>query len=65
MKDGLPSDGVTWLIQDSRGFIWMGTFSGLCRFDGYSFINYKNDPASSNTLRNNYVRSILEDKRGR
>ena len=33
MKDGLPSDGVNCVMQDSRGFIWMGTFSGLCRFE--------------------------------
>ncbi len=64
MKDGLPDEGVNCVMQDSRGFIWLGTYSGLCRFDGYRFTTYRNNPASANSLRNNRVSSIWEDKAG-
>jgi ligand-binding sensor domain-containing protein len=32
--DGLPSDSVTAIIQSRDGFLWVGTGSGLVRFDG-------------------------------
>ena len=39
-RNGLSSNQVFDIVQDSLGFVWMGTASGLCRFDGYSFYNY-------------------------
>ena len=65
MMDGLPEEGINAVIQDSSGFIWLGTYSGLCKFDGYRFTNYRNNPASSNSLRNNHINALLEDKKGR
>lgn len=32
---GLPHRHVRAIVQDLRGFIWIGTLSGLCRYDGY------------------------------
>jgi signal transduction histidine kinase/ligand-binding sensor domain-containing protein len=40
MTDGLASDAVTEVLQDSKGFLWIGTSGGLSRYDGYSFTNY-------------------------
>lgn len=37
VEEGLPSMGVNCLAIDSRGFIWIGTISGLTRFDGVHF----------------------------
>ena len=34
MADGLCSYTVRALAQDPRGFVWMGTDGGLCRYDG-------------------------------
>ncbi len=65
MKDGLPEQGINCVIQDSRGFIWLATYSGLSKFDGYRFTNYRNNPASSNSLRSNFISSLVEDKKGR
>lgn len=65
MKDGLPAQGVSYVMQDSRGFIWVATYSGFSRFDGYTFTNYKNNSESPNSLRNNFVESIYEDKQGK
>lgn len=38
--DGLPSMEVFNIIQDQKGFFWVGTDNGLCRFDGSKFTNY-------------------------
>ena len=40
-ENGLPHGHVTQLLQDDRGFIWIATWNGLCRFDGYDFITVK------------------------
>lgn len=40
MKDGLPSNEVYDVIQDSIGYLWLTTDNGLCRFDGYEFKTY-------------------------
>jgi signal transduction histidine kinase/ligand-binding sensor domain-containing protein len=37
MENGLPQNTVTALLQTQDGFLWIGTESGLVRFDGYSF----------------------------
>ncbi len=36
-NEGLPSDNLMDLIQDSDGFIWIGSYEGLIRFDGVEF----------------------------
>lgn len=38
LTDGLASNIVHVMAQDSAGYIWMGTASGLCRYDGYRFV---------------------------
>ncbi|NOG57631.1 MAG: hypothetical protein HND54_07850 [Bacteroidetes bacterium] len=36
-KNGLPQNSVNSIIQSHNGFLWIGTFGGLCRFDGLHF----------------------------
>lgn len=38
--DGLPSDEISGLCQDSTGYLWVATRSGLARFDGARFRHY-------------------------
>lgn len=40
--DGLPSNEVYQLYQDSFGYMWLGCNSGLFRYDGFKFIHFKN-----------------------
>ena len=42
VEDGLPNNSVISLTQDAAGFIWMGTYDGLNRYDGYSFKIFRN-----------------------
>jgi ligand-binding sensor domain-containing protein len=62
MKDGLPDEVITSVVQDDQGFLWLGTSSGIARFDGYNFRIFQNDPHSSNSLANNSVNCIWQGK---
>jgi ligand-binding sensor domain-containing protein/serine phosphatase RsbU (regulator of sigma subunit) len=44
--------------------MWFGTQDGLNKYDGYSFKIFKNNPADSTTLSNNFIFSIYENKSG-
>src|SRR5579862_4176518 len=53
VTDGLASNAIDCIFQDSRGFIWFCTSEGLSRFDGYQFRNFSADqglPGRANTL---------------
>ena len=49
-KDGLPSREIIGIVQDKKGFIWMGTKNGLSRFDGHNFRTYLPDDKTPTTL---------------
>ena len=61
IKDGLPHLVTLSFCQDSRGFLWIGTGSGLCRFDGKSFVSY----GMRHGLNNRSINEVIEDKQGR
>ena len=52
---------VSCFLQDRVGFMWIGTQDGLNRFDGYSFVVYKNDPGDPSTLSNSWIQALLEE----
>ncbi len=60
VKEGLSQSKVYDLIQDSAGFIWLGTASGVSIFDGKTFRNYTADDG----LAGNGVQTILQDSYG-
>ncbi|MGD2087838.1 MAG: two-component regulator propeller domain-containing protein [Candidatus Aminicenantes bacterium] len=64
IKDGLPQNTVFRILQDSRGFLWVGTENGLCRYDGYYFKPYQYDPEDTSSLSHNRVHAIFEDPSG-
>ena len=62
--EGLSQSEVTCIIQDQKGFIWIGTRGGLNRYDGYSFKIFQNEIGNANSLINNSIESLFEDKNG-
>ncbi len=52
INDGLSDNRVYSIIQDDRGFIWLGTHNGLSRFDGKNFtvFNTNNSDLKGNTI---------------
>src|SRR5258705_13783174 len=63
-QDGLSQMNVTCIIQEGRGFIWVGTDDGLNRYDGYQFVTYRFDPKDSLSLSNNLIADIIQDREG-
>jgi ligand-binding sensor domain-containing protein/signal transduction histidine kinase len=64
VDEGLTQESVTSVLQDSHGYIWMGTQAGLNRYDGYRMTGFKNDPANPHSLLDNYVQALFEDASG-
>lgn len=60
VSDGLPHGQINDLVQDRKGFMWIGTTAmGLVRFDGHEFITY----GIANGLKDDMVITLFEDSR--
>lgn len=63
-EDGLPHNAISNIIQDKQGYIWLATWDGLSRFDGYNFVNYRTSDEDRAPSLHNRINSILEDASG-
>lgn len=61
---GLSNNQINTVFQDSRGFMWFATVSGLNRYDGYSFKVFKNISNDPFSLPENSIQRIFEDHLG-
>lgn len=59
--NGLSSSLVLSFLQDHKGYMWIGTYNGLNRYDGKMIKVYKNDISDPNSLQCDNVRVIFED----
>jgi ligand-binding sensor domain-containing protein/two-component sensor histidine kinase len=64
IEDGLSQSTIFASLQDSKGYMWFATRSGLNRYDGYKFNLYFNDPKDSTSLSDDGTSSLYEDKNG-
>ncbi len=64
IEQGLSSNVVFCVFQDSDGFLWFGSNAGLDRYDGYRFKNYRRYQNDTTSLSNDLVLSMAEDKDG-
>ena len=64
ISDGLPNSTIKAICQDSLGYIWFGTRSGLVRFDGYEFRTYNYIVQKENTTNNNDITCLTGDSKG-
>lgn len=64
--NGLSGNKINAIYRDSEGFLWIGTSSGLCRYDGYDFRIYHPEPNGDNPeqLNGSYIEEIQEDADG-
>ena len=62
VRNGLPQGFVNSIIQDRRGFIWMATRDGLCRYDGIRFRIFTHDPQDAQSLSFSSIYEIQEDR---
>jgi len=63
--DGLPSDNVEQVFQDSEGYLWFATRNGLARYDGFGMEVYKSDMRNGDMLTNNSITALAEDRQHR
>jgi ligand-binding sensor domain-containing protein/signal transduction histidine kinase len=63
-NDGLSQGYVTAILQDRRGFMWFATRDGLNRYDGNTFVVYKNNPNDPTSLSSNFIQALMEDDQG-
>ena len=64
IEDGLSQATVETMMQDSKGYIWLGTNDGLDRYNGYTFKKYSYEKGQENSLVNGYILDIKEDSEG-
>ena len=61
---GLPSNNVMCALRSSDGFLWLGTWYGLCRFDGGKFVTYNKPLKANSDIPPRKIESIAEDAQG-
>jgi signal transduction histidine kinase/ligand-binding sensor domain-containing protein/AraC-like DNA-binding protein len=64
MEDGFTSNKANAVIQDKKGFIWIGTWNGLNQYDGYTCKTYSPNIQDSNSISSREVVELLEDRKG-
>ena len=58
LNEGLSQSTVYSMLQDSLGYMWIGTADGLNRYDGYKFNVFKTDKNNSNSIMDNNIWSL-------
>jgi len=61
-EKGLPQNTVTAIVQTSDGYLWVGSFGGLARFDGARFVSF--DRSNLPALRNSGIQSLWPARSG-
>ncbi|MBN2625832.1 MAG: diguanylate cyclase [Spirochaetales bacterium] len=61
-ENGLSHSSVSAVVQDSRGFLWIGTQYGLNRYDGREFLTYEYEPFNGNGLPDNQIQTLYMGK---
>ncbi|HEX9903318.1 MAG TPA: two-component regulator propeller domain-containing protein [Acidobacteriota bacterium] len=64
VQEGLSQSAVNCILQDNKGFLWIGTQDGLNRFDGNSFTIYTYDPDDPGSLSDGNILALHEDRGG-
>ncbi|MBK7873422.1 MAG: hypothetical protein IPJ74_23545 [Saprospiraceae bacterium] len=62
VNDGLSDRLVTDIVQSRDGFIWLATYNGLNKFDGYEFVVFNDDFNNPNRISNSNIEKLLLSK---
>lgn len=55
IRDGLAANTVSGIAQTPDGLMWFATWNGLCFYDGYRFMTFRNRPGEDNVLSTNRI----------
>lgn len=64
-ENGLSQGNIECIFQDSKGFIWFGTFNGLNRYDGYDIVVYQHETNNPQSLSHEHIKAMCEDSDGK
>jgi len=64
LNEGLSQSIINAMLKDRDGFLWVGTESGLNKYDGYEFTIYKQNPFDLNAISHSQIISLYEDNSG-
>lgn len=64
IDEGLSNNYITCILQDSKGYMWIGTEDGLNRYDGKIIKVYNCNNKSKNSLSSTYITDLIEDIHG-
>ncbi len=64
IEDGLSQNSGNCIVQDNKGFVWIGTETGLNRYDGYSFSIFTYDKENQNSISNSFILALFKDSQG-
>ena len=64
VRDGLSMSTISSILQDSQGYVWLATESGLNRYDGYTVRQFRRERGNQRGLASDYIWSIAEDAHG-
>src|SRR5579871_4951564 len=62
VQQGLPESSIFSILQTRDGYLWLGTQTGLVRFDGVRFTSLENIVSTAPT--NIWIRALAEDRNG-
>ena len=65
IEQGLSQSSVHAVVQDKRGFMWLGGQDGINKYDGYTFTTYRHRAGDTTTLSDNWITNLYEDQAGR
>ena len=58
---GLTQNTITAMLQDTQGFVWVGTQGGLHRYDGQHYVPYRHDPRDPASLPDSYITALAPE----
>ncbi|EHQ30760.1 hybrid sensor histidine kinase/response regulator transcription factor [Mucilaginibacter paludis] len=63
-KDGLVQSPISTILQDKSGYVWIGSWAGLSRYDGSYFKNFRPNDSSNTSISHNRINRIIQDAQG-
>jgi ligand-binding sensor domain-containing protein len=64
-RDGLIQSPIVTMLQDKDGYVWIGSWDGLSRYDGSNFKSFRPSDTSEDEISHNRINRLYEDREGR